>query len=187
MKKHTCVTFGTMRGRLTLLAAVLTLSLAPATARADIVVTWMDLTDWALGKAWEGDRNCRKAVNTRASAQVDLAMFEAVNAIERRYTSYLGGITAPDGASAHAAAAQAAYTVLVALMPMQKTVFDQALTLSLSAVIVGDVDVPDPCWRPYAHRERSRGSDGTGGGAACAGHAHAPTDCASIVANPVTS
>ena len=116
-------------------ACALLLSLAlPATARADVVVTWMDLADWAFGKAYEADPAWRTEKTTRLLPQVALAMFEAVNAVEPRYTSYLGGITAPAGASADAAAAQAAHDVLVALLPGQKQAFADALVISLAAV-----------------------------------------------------
>ncbi len=40
--------------------------------------------------------------STRAMATVQLAVFEAVNAITQRYTPYLGSIGAPSGASAEA-------------------------------------------------------------------------------------
>src|SRR5256885_5129734 len=48
----------------------------------------------------------------RFAAIVQLAVFEAVNAITHHYQPYLGTITAPAGASADAAAVAAAYTVL---------------------------------------------------------------------------
>ena len=119
-------------------AVALLLSLAaPTAARADVVVTWMDLTEWALGKAYAGDPAYRTATNTRASAQVAIAIFEAVNAVERRYASYLGGITAPAGASADAAAAQAAHDVLVALFPGQQQAFEEALVIALAGVADG--------------------------------------------------
>src|SRR6516225_8909940 len=45
------------------------------------------------------------------------AVFEAVNAVAGHYQPYLGTITAPPGASADAAAVQAAYHVLITYFP----------------------------------------------------------------------
>lgn len=71
-------------------------------------------------------------------AQTALAVFEAVNAVERRYTSYLGvTIEAPKGASAEAAAAAAAHAVLLAHSPDKAAVVDQVLALQLSQIRPG--------------------------------------------------
>jgi hypothetical protein len=48
----------------------------------------------------------------QADAQTALAIFEAVNGIDRRYESYLGFPRAADSASQEAAAATAAHAVL---------------------------------------------------------------------------
>lgn len=53
----------------------------------------------------------------RYAAITQLAVFEAVNAIDKRYQPYLGTITAPAGASREAAAITAAYTVLETYFP----------------------------------------------------------------------
>jgi membrane-associated phospholipid phosphatase len=53
----------------------------------------------------------------RYGAIVQVAVFEAVNAITGDYQPYLGTITAPPGASAEAAAIEAAYGVLNAYFP----------------------------------------------------------------------
>jgi hypothetical protein len=53
----------------------------------------------------------------RYYAMVHLAMFEAVNSIERRYSPYRFRLHGHPGASTEAAAAQAAHDVLVALIP----------------------------------------------------------------------
>ena len=55
----------------------------------------------------------------RTAAIVQLAVFEAVNAITGDYRPYLGTIDAPRGASADAAAIEAAYQVLSHLFPDQ--------------------------------------------------------------------
>jgi membrane-associated phospholipid phosphatase len=73
-------------------------------------------------------------VMTRVAAIVQVAVFDAVNGIERRYTPVHGAPGAAAGASQRAAAVAAAYTTLVNLYPTQKTMFDQQLVSSLSAI-----------------------------------------------------
>jgi hypothetical protein len=61
-------------------------------------------------------------------------MFDAVNAIERRYHSYAADLEAAPGASQDAAAAVAAHMVLVELYPRQQATLDAALAASLAKV-----------------------------------------------------
>lgn len=70
----------------------------------------------------------------RFFALVHMAQFEAVNSIERRYEPYLGSIRSSSGASAEAAAAQAAHDVAVALVPAQQALYDAALANDLAAI-----------------------------------------------------
>ena len=56
-------------------------------------------------------------LQTRSAAIVQLAVFEAVNAIVGDYEPYLGTIAAPPGASPDAAVVAAAHRALVALHP----------------------------------------------------------------------
>lgn len=68
-----------------------------------------------------------------------IAMFDAVNSIQRRYTPFLGEVHASSGASSEAAAAQAAHDVLVALIPGAgpKATFDAALNTRLATIPAG--------------------------------------------------
>ena len=75
-------------------------------------------------------------VATRAMAIESLAVFNAVSAIEGT-PGYLLNLAAPEGASAIAAAAQAAHDVLVHLFPAQSAMFDAQLASSLGAVADG--------------------------------------------------
>jgi hypothetical protein len=61
-------------------------------------------------------------------------VFEAVNAIERRYAPYKLDLTADRTASKEAAAASAAYSVLLTLHPDRKPDLDAALAASLSGI-----------------------------------------------------
>jgi len=57
-----------------------------------------------------------------------------VNGIARKYQPYFVEDWAPGGARLEAAAAQAAYTTLLALYPTQKAAFDAQLAVSLASI-----------------------------------------------------
>ena len=86
-----------------------------AMARADAVLTWNDLAARSVvGSPFH---------QARLMSIVQLAVFEAVNAVTREYEPYLPvPIVAVDGASAEAAAVQAAYKVLTAYLTAPATV-----------------------------------------------------------------
>src|SRR5271170_1288782 len=67
----------------------------------------------------------------RFAAITQLAVFEAVNAIDKEFDPYLGTITAPSGASPDAAAVAAAYTVLGNYFPAAASSLDAAYAASL--------------------------------------------------------
>lgn len=69
-----------------------------------------------------------------AIAVVQIAIFDAVNAIYGRWDSYTGLRAAPQGASVDAAIAQAAHDTLVAMFPSQTPTFDTALTEDLEQI-----------------------------------------------------
>jgi hypothetical protein len=73
----------------------------------------------------------------RALPMLHIAMFDAINSIEDVYTPYRVHIKGSRGASAEAAAAQAARDVLTALYPAQQATFDAALTSQLASVPPG--------------------------------------------------
>jgi hypothetical protein len=73
----------------------------------------------------------------RAAAMLHIAMFDAVNAIERAYTPYRFEVRASRGASTEAAAAQAAHDVLTALYPTQSATFDSLLNSQLANLPAG--------------------------------------------------
>ncbi|HEV2044087.1 MAG TPA: hypothetical protein VGR05_05350, partial [Sphingomicrobium sp.] len=88
-------------------------ALAMATpAQADTVTDWWETAHryWLAGQGAPGPRS---ADRERAATRATLAMFEAVNAIDRHYQSYLGIPQASRSASQDAAAATAAYKVLL--------------------------------------------------------------------------
>lgn len=69
---------------------------------------------------------------TRTLAIMHAAVFDAVNSIERRFTSYAVDLTSSAGASPEAAAAAAAHGVLVKLVPAQQPSLDAALDAALA-------------------------------------------------------
>ena len=82
---------------LTIVASILLIG--SAVAKADVVLDWNAI---AVNTAVANGQN--PFAQARYAAIVQLAVFEAVNAITGDYKPYLGTITAPPGASAEAAA-----------------------------------------------------------------------------------
>jgi hypothetical protein len=75
--------------------------------------------------------------SARAMAIVHVAIYDAVNAIARRYRSFTGISDAAPGASMDAAISQAAHDTLVALFPSQKAQCDAVLAEALAAIPAG--------------------------------------------------
>jgi hypothetical protein len=112
----------------TVLAIALT-GAVPSAARADAV------TDWnAIMQATVTAAPTNPFFQARWGAIVQLAVFEAVNAIEDDYEPYLGIIDAPAWASPDAAAIAAAHRTLVTLRPGSAAALDAARAASLAAI-----------------------------------------------------
>jgi len=75
--------------------------------------------------------------SSRAMAIVHIAIFEALNAIERKYESYLGLPSVNKYASMECAIAQAAHDTLCQMFPSQSPSFDQSLTEDLNDIAEG--------------------------------------------------
>jgi len=71
---------------------------------------------------------------SRFAAITQVAVFEAVNAIDKDYDPYLGTVTAPRGASAEAAAIAAAHAVLKNYFPTNAPALDAARAASLAGI-----------------------------------------------------
>jgi hypothetical protein len=93
-----------------------------APARADVV------TDWNLQAVSIGGNP------PRAAAMVHLAMFDAINAITPGYHAYLTLPKPPQGTYPEAAAASAAYGVLVRLFPASALALGTVFQTSLAAI-----------------------------------------------------
>jgi hypothetical protein len=75
--------------------------------------------------------------SSRAMAMVHIAIFDALNAIARRYPPYAGSLPALPGSSPDAAIAQAAHDILAALYLRQGARFDQWLRDDLARLPPG--------------------------------------------------
>src|SRR4051812_19274497 len=73
----------------------------------------------------------------RFAAITQLAVFEAVNAIDNDFDPYLGTITAPRTASSQAAAVAAAHAVLKNYFPASAATLDAARSKSLAGIADG--------------------------------------------------
>jgi PAP2 superfamily len=104
-----------------------TLPFGSAIAKADAVLDWNEI---AVNTAAANGLN--PFAQARYAAIVELAVFEAVNAINGDYRPYLGSIVAPPGASPDAAAIQAAYRVVSTSFP--SSALDAARMNSLASI-----------------------------------------------------
>jgi hypothetical protein len=106
-----------------------TLLFGSAVAKADAVLDWNLIavnTTIANGQS--------PFAQARYAAIVQVAVFEAVNSITGDYRPYLGSIVAPHGASADAAAIQAAYRVLSTYFPASASTLGTARANSLALI-----------------------------------------------------
>jgi hypothetical protein len=92
-----------------------------------LVLQWNEIAVQAVGAT-------APFPSTRAMATVQVAVFEAANAITREYKPYLGTVNAPDGASADAAVVAAAHDTLLWLFPGQQSFLDGKQAESLAAI-----------------------------------------------------
>jgi hypothetical protein len=99
---------------------------------ADIIIDWNERAVTAGYTA-----RVTPGVSARNIAMVHIAIFEALNSIESRYTPYRKQLMAAPGASRDAAAAAAAHHILVREYPDQAKEFDKALEAALAAVADG--------------------------------------------------
>jgi hypothetical protein len=79
---------------------------------------------------------------SRVAAMVHSAMFDAVNGTHKRYEPVHVQPAAPRGASARAAAVQAAHDILVDLFPGQQTRLDAQLAASIAQLVDKNDDSP---------------------------------------------
>lgn len=102
-------------------------ALGPQAADADVVSDWNATTQSiVVSKGAQGGVYF---------ALVHIAVYDAVNAIDKKFSTFAVSPTAPTaGASQDAAAATAAYRVLLTVFPDQQATLDAAYAASLSAI-----------------------------------------------------
>ena len=109
------------------LLIICVLAVMPRAAHADEVTDWNAVLQRAITTAATAG-----PLQGRVAAIVHVAMFDAYNGVERRYTPIHVTLEAPRGASARAAVVYAAYTTLSALFPTQS--FNADLEASLAGI-----------------------------------------------------
>jgi hypothetical protein len=112
----------------TVVTVVALLVCSPLAARADVVLQWNEIAVSTLVSQAQNP-----FAQARYMAITQLAVFEAVNAVNGDYRPYLGTVVAPAGASADAAAVTAAYRVLKTYFPGAPNL-DSAYAASLALI-----------------------------------------------------
>src|SRR6266581_946408 len=114
-----------------LLAIAVSLFVSPV-ARSDVV------TDWNI-KAGDivSDGKLGTPPSNRVLAIVHTAMYEAANAVTRRYPASGLNVEAAPGASVEAAIAAASHTTLAKLLPSQQAAVDSAYQAALAKIADG--------------------------------------------------
>jgi hypothetical protein len=107
--------------------------LLTAPARGDVVMDWNVKAD-----AIAAEKRTATPTHGRGLAILHIAMFEAVNAIERRYAPYRLNLAADGNTSKEAAAAAAGHDVLLSLHPDRKADLDATLEKLLAGIPEGE-------------------------------------------------
>src|SRR5687768_11154811 len=169
-----------MRKWMMTLAAAASLTTAQPAA-ADTVFDWWDFAN-RISNAAGVQTGMGTPENYRAISRVALAMFEAVNAIDRRYQSYLDFPAGEASASQDAAAATAAYKVLLQHFPAQRNQIEESYALTMqglgaspsvtagraigeqAAAAAMSAGGPDPAQTPEPYRPRTTPGEWTATG-----------------------
>jgi hypothetical protein len=118
-----------MTAAVVLLASAFALSALVVPASADAISDWAARANAIASEQRESPRS-----RARTLAIVNVAMFEAINAVERGDTPHKLNISADRNTSIEAAAAAAAHDVLVALYPDRAPDLSPALATSLAGI-----------------------------------------------------
>jgi hypothetical protein len=106
----------------------------PGPVRADVVTDWNLTTLQAVAAARLNPQR-----QQRVAAMAHAAMHDAVNSVAPQYEAYAVRVSPSGEASIEAAAVQAAYGVLIRLLPGQAAMLDAARSASLSQIPDGPV------------------------------------------------
>jgi PAP2 superfamily len=111
-----------------LLPGIVAAALSVAPACADVVTDW-NATATALVAKDVGNNP-----KLRTLAMVHVAMSDAINTVQNRYTRVVATLPAAPGASAEAAAATAARQILIQIYPGQKAKIEEVYAASLKGI-----------------------------------------------------
>src|SRR5215510_2475882 len=111
-----------------LLPGIVAAALLAASARADVVTDWNVTTNALVANDVGNNRKLRTL------AMVHVAMSDAINTVQNRYTRVVATLPAEPGASAEAAAATAARQILTQVYPEQKAKIEEAYATSLKPI-----------------------------------------------------
>ena len=117
-----------LRSPVALLPCIVAAALLVASARADVITDW-NMTANALVAKDVGNNP-----KLRTLAMVHVAMSDAINTVQNRYTRVAATLPAVPGASAEAAAATAAQHVLIYIYPKDKAKIEEAYATSLQPI-----------------------------------------------------
>jgi len=114
-----------------LLSGMVATALLVAPARADVVTDWNMTTNDLVAK------DIGNNPKLRTLAMVHVAMSDAINTVQNRYTRVIATLPAAPGASVEAAAATAAWHILTQIYPKEKAKIEEAYQTSLKAIPEG--------------------------------------------------
>src|SRR5262245_4387997 len=115
----------------TAMAIAVLMVVGACTARADVVTDWNATTNALVAN--DVGNNPR----LRTLAMVHVAMSDAINTVQNRYSRVVATLPAVPDASADAAAATAARAILIQIYPEQKARIEEAYAASLKAIPEG--------------------------------------------------
>jgi hypothetical protein len=121
----------------TLAAALVAIHCTCTLSAQNVVIDWNSIASTTIVT------NAKEASGTSGVwfAYVQLAVYDAVNAIDHQYQPYVFTAQAPAGASKDAAAVAAAHRILVNYFPAQQASLDVQFTASLSAISDTGADI----------------------------------------------
>jgi hypothetical protein len=117
-----------LRSSAALLPGIVAAALLVAPARADVVTDWNVIANALVAK------DVGNNPKLRTLAMVHVAMSDAINTVQNRYTRVVATFPPAAGASAEAAAATAARQILIQIYPEQKAKIEEAYAESLKAI-----------------------------------------------------
>src|SRR5438874_8841633 len=118
--------------------AIVALSMVPAAIAQNAITNWNNIAITAA-RASKAPGSATPGAASIYVAYMQLAVYNAVNAIEGGFEPYKYSLKAPAGSSGDAAAIQAAYETLRPLLPDQQSYLDG----QYNDPVVGIASVPD--------------------------------------------